>query len=57
LLSLLVLVQTPRIVLKARAHDRVGHERAVRALVLGALLVAGFFTLPMGRMLGEWLLG
>lgn len=56
-LSLLVLVQAPRIVLKARAHDRIGHERAVRVLVVGALLLAGFFTFPLGRMLGEWLLG
>ena len=55
ILSLIVLIQVPRIVIAARAHDRVGHERGVRGIVLGALLIAGFFTFPFGRMLGSWL--
>jgi hypothetical protein len=29
----------------------------VRGLVTGALLIAGFFTLPPFRLLGGWLLG
>jgi uncharacterized membrane protein len=33
------------------------HRRTIRALVIGALLVAGFFTFPFGRMLGVWLFG
>ena len=57
LLSVLVIVQVPRIVQRARAHDREGHESAVRAIVIGALLVAGFFTFPFNRLLGVWLLG
>ena len=57
LLSVLVIVQVPRIVQKARAHDRSGHESAVRAIVIGALLIAGFFTFPFNRMLGAWLFG
>lgn len=57
LLSIFVLVQVPRIVTAARQHDRIGHERGVRGIVVGALLVAGFFTFPFGRMLGSWLLG
>ena len=57
LLSIFVLVQVPRIVTAARQHDRIGHERGVRGIVVGALLVAGFFTFPFGRMLGGWLLG
>jgi uncharacterized membrane protein len=57
ILSLWVLVQVPRIVTAARRHDRIGHERGVRGMVVGALLVAGFFTFPFGRMLGNWLLG
>jgi uncharacterized membrane protein len=57
LLSIFVLVQVPRIVNAARQHDRIGHERGVRGIVVGALLVAGFFTFPFGRMLGGWLLG
>jgi uncharacterized membrane protein len=55
LLSLWVLFQAPMIVLRARRHDRAGHERAVRGMVFGALLIAGFFTFPFGRMLGSWL--
>jgi uncharacterized membrane protein len=55
LLSIWVLVQAPVIVSRARRHDRAGHERAVRGMVIGALLIAGFFTFPFGRMLGSWL--
>lgn len=55
ILSVVVLLQVPRIVIAARAHDRVRHERGVRAIVIGALLIAGFFTFPLGRMLGSWL--
>jgi uncharacterized membrane protein len=57
ILSLWVLFQAPLIVLRARAHDRSGHEQAVRGMVIGALLIAGFFTFPFGRMLGTWLFG
>jgi uncharacterized membrane protein len=57
LLSIWVLIQAPVIVLRARAHNRVGHEQAVRGMVIGALLIAGFFTFPFGRMLGTWLFG
>jgi uncharacterized membrane protein len=55
ILSIFVLVQVPRIVQAARAHDRAAHERGVRGIVIGALLIAGFFTFPFGRMLGSWL--
>ncbi len=47
----------PVAVLRARRHDRIGHEGAIRGLVIGSLLVAGLFTLPFGRTLGEWLMG
>ena len=57
LLSLFTLVQVPRIVWSARHHNVVGHRRAVRAMVLGALLIAGFFTFPFNRLLGYWLFG
>lgn len=57
LISIFVLVQLPLIVLRARRHDIVGHRRAVRAMVIGALLVAGFFTFPFDRLLGQWLFG
>jgi uncharacterized membrane protein len=57
ILSVFVLVMVPVAVLRARRHDRAGHEGAIRGLVIGALLVAGFFTFPFGRLLGSWLFG
>jgi len=56
-LSVLVIIGVPRAIGRARQHDRAGHERGIRGLVIGALLVAGFFTLPLGRLLGRWLFG
>jgi hypothetical protein len=56
-ISLFVAVSVPQAVLKARRHDRAGHEGNIRGLVIGSLLIAGLFTLPFGRTLGEWLMG
>jgi uncharacterized membrane protein len=57
ILSLWVVIQVPLLVWRARRHDIVGHRRAVRAMVTGALLIAGFFTFPFDRLLGHWLFG
>lgn len=57
LLSIFTIVQVPLIILAARRHDWQRHRRAVRGMVTGALLVAGFFTFPFGRLLGHWLFG
>jgi uncharacterized membrane protein len=57
LLSVLTVVQVPLIVFYARRHDWKRHRSAVRGMVTGALLVAGFFTFPFGRLLGIWLFG
>ncbi|WP_068077474.1 hypothetical protein [Novosphingobium lentum] len=57
ILSAWVLIQVPLIVWTARTHRHARHRRAVRAMVIGALLTAGVFTLPFGRMLGTWLSG
>ena len=57
LLSLLTIVQVPLIVCYARRHNWKRHRTAVRGMVTGALLVAGFFTFPFGRLLGKWLFG
>lgn len=57
ILSVIVLLQVPRLVIAARNHDRAAHERGVRGIVIGALLIAGFFTFAFNRMLGDWLLG
>ncbi|RYD47107.1 MAG: hypothetical protein EOP60_18020 [Sphingomonadales bacterium] len=57
ILSAWVLIQVPLLVWRARTHNVKAHRRAVRAMVLGALLIAGFFTFPFNRMLGSWLFG
>jgi len=57
ILSIFTLIQVPIIVLSARRHDLKRHRRSVRGMVTGALLIAGFFTFPFDRMLGQWLLG
>lgn len=55
-LSVVVIVAVPLLVLSARRHNVARHRRTARGLVIGALLVAGFFTLPFHRLLGSWLL-
>lgn len=57
LLAGLTVVGVPLIVWSARQHRHAQHRFAVRFTVTGALLIAGFFTFPFGRMLGRWLLG
>jgi uncharacterized membrane protein len=57
ILSAWTLVILPVIVFAARSGNVVRHRRSVRGMVIGALLIAGFFTLPPFRMLGEWLFG
>ncbi|PZN92330.1 MAG: hypothetical protein DCF31_16665 [Alphaproteobacteria bacterium] len=56
-LSFWTLVQVPLIVRRAQRHQVAAHESAVRGMVFGALLIAGFFTFPFDRMLGRWLFG
>ncbi|CAN5649955.1 hypothetical protein BH10PSE14_BH10PSE14_01350 [soil metagenome] len=55
IISAYVIVAAPLIWWTARDHQVARHRRAVRGMVTGALLVAGFFTLPFGRLLGRWL--
>jgi uncharacterized membrane protein len=57
LLSAFVIVQAPLIWWAARTHRVETHRRMVRGTVTGALVIAGFFTFPFGRLLGHWLLG
>lgn len=57
ILSIWTLIQVPLIVWHARGHRHDRHRGAVRGMVAGALLIAGFFTFPFGRQLGSWLLG
>ncbi len=57
LLSVWTLIQVPVIFLAARKHNVARHRSAVRGMVFGALLIAGFFTFPFERLLGQWLFG
>ncbi len=57
ILSAWTLLQVPLIVWSARHHRIRAHRSAVRGMVTGALLIAGFFTFPFDRMLGQWLFG
>ncbi len=57
ILAVWTLIQVPLIIIRARQHDHRRHRSAVRGMVLGALLIAGFFTFPFGRLLGMWLFG
>ena len=57
ILSAWTLIQVPLLVWHARRHNHAKHRAAVRGIVTGALLVAGFFTFPFDRLMGEWLFG
>lgn len=52
-----VLILVPRAWWSARQHRVAAHRSAIRGIVTGALLVAGFFTFPFDRLLGHWLFG
>ena len=57
LLSVLTIVGVPVLVIAARRRDIKRHRGQARGFVVGALLVAGFFTFPFDRLLGSWLFG
>jgi uncharacterized membrane protein len=57
ILSVVTAVNVPLLVFAARHHQIARHRGAVRGLVTGALLTAGYFTLIPGRTLGGWLWG
>jgi uncharacterized membrane protein len=56
-LSLLVLVQVPLAVGAARRHAIVEHKTRMTWLTVGALIVAGLFTLLPGRLMHQTLFG
>jgi uncharacterized membrane protein len=55
LLSAFTIVGVPVLILSARRRDIRRHRGQARGFVIGALLVAGFFTFPFDRLLGHWL--
>lgn len=57
LLSVLTIIGVPLTIYAAHRHRVAAHRFGIRFAVTGALLIAGFFTFPFGRMMGRWLLG
>ena len=55
LLSILTLFVCWRIVASARAGNHLAHRGHVRGIVIGALLVAGFFTFMFNRLFAQWI--
>jgi uncharacterized membrane protein len=51
LLSIFTLATLPFAILQARRHRVLAHRRAMMGLFLGALVVAGLFTLMPGRLM------
>lgn len=57
ILSAITLTQAPMLAWHAQRHRVEAHRYTALSLISGALLIAGAFTFPFGRMLGRWLLG
>ena len=57
LLSLFTLVMLPLAVMRARRHQVDHHRRAMTSLFLGALVIAGVFTLLPGRIMHAVIFG
>lgn len=55
LLSVFVLFVSWRIWATARAGNHVAHRRHVHGVVLGGLLIAGFFTFMFNRLFAQWI--
>ncbi|MBE7202069.1 MAG: hypothetical protein INR70_30280 [Parafilimonas terrae] len=55
ILSAIALTQAPMLAWHAHLHRVDAHRYTALSLIAGALLIAGFFTFPFGRMLGRWL--
>jgi len=57
LLAIMVLVLLPLAVLRARQHRVRAHSRTMTGLFLGALVIAGLFTLAPGRVMNAVVFG
>jgi uncharacterized membrane protein len=57
LLSIFTLIMLPLAVWKAHTHQVHAHRRAMTYLFLGALLIAGLFTLLPGRIMHQVVFG
>jgi uncharacterized membrane protein len=56
-LSLFTLTALPIAVLHARRHSVAAHRKAMMSLFVGALVIAGAFTLLPGRLMHEVIFG
>jgi uncharacterized membrane protein len=56
-LSAFVIIQAPLAGWYAYKHNIRAHRMTIRGITGGALLIAGAFTFPFGRLLGHWLFG
>jgi uncharacterized membrane protein len=56
-LSIFTLIALPYGILQARRHRIAAHRSAMMALFVGALVLAGLFTLAPSRILGRVLFG
>jgi uncharacterized membrane protein len=57
LLSIFTLVSLPPAVLAAHRHDVARHRRTMIAIFIGALVIAGAFTLLPGRIMSRVVFG
>jgi uncharacterized membrane protein len=57
LLSIFTLVIVPLAVWKAHKHDVAAHRRVMISVFLGALVIAGLFTLVPGRIMHKVVFG
>lgn len=57
ILSILTLFTSVQIWRTARGHNWQRHRFHVRAIVIGGLLIAGFFTFQFGRVFDRWISG
>lgn len=57
ILSVVTIIGVPVAILSARRRDIKRHRSHMRGFIIGALLLAGFFTIPFNRLVGTWLLG
>ncbi len=57
LLSIFTLVMVPLAVWKAHHHEVAAHRRIMISLFLGALVIAGLFTLVPGRIMHKVVFG
>ena len=57
LLAIYTLIMLPLAVLRARRHQVDRHRRAMTSLFIGALVIAGIFTLLPGRIMHDVVFG